>query len=374
MNRLLQYAFVGVLACTVLLVHRSPRTLAGRGVVTGDDKGVLPLSPHSVPGAASRPAPPATLRWEEGEYDLERGIRVLLALILDERADPLRRERALDTLGRLNTRLQEAECVPEIVTLYPSLSARDLQGAALICLCKSEDVRGLPLFSKVLQDEHDPLLRLLAAVGLTQWNIRTGVQELLVLFDSDAQLPNKRTLADEAAINFSFLNRTKGWGFPERELRDSILKRTDIKETEKTHIWIEEHKNWFENNRDRFPDWKPGDPLPHIDTPAEQNGGAAQEFPNDTRTLMDSESGELFVIPTTELKPYPMPNPKTRKNTLYRTEICYWGEECRKRGGTRMIMNTLLGKPEPTHCPVCGHVVRFCNPRPEDRNPSDQAE
>lgn len=89
----------------------------------------------------------------------------------------------------------------------------------------------------------------------------------------------------------------------------------------------------------------------------------------DYRTLMDRETGELFELPTADLKPYPMPHPKTGQNTLYRTEICYWGEECRKRGGTRVIMNQLLGKEGPTYCPVCGHVVRFHNPRPPDYHP-----
>ncbi|MFH0980449.1 MAG: hypothetical protein V2A79_02790 [Planctomycetota bacterium] len=103
-------------------------------------------------------------------------------------------------------------------------------------------------------------------------------------------------------------------------------------------------------------------------------GLAAQESPNDTRTLMDSETGDVFPVTIEELKPYPMPNPKTGKNTLYRTEVCYWGEECRKRGGTHVIMNTLMGKPEPTHCPVCGHVVRFHNPLPPDYNPSGVVE
>ena len=89
----------------------------------------------------------------------------------------------------------------------------------------------------------------------------------------------------------------------------------------------------------------------------------------DVRILMDSETGELVEVPTTEIKPWPMVNVRTGKQTLYQTEVCYWGEECRKAGGTRVIMNELLGKKGPTHCPVCGHVVRFHNPRPPDYRP-----
>ena len=89
------------------------------------------------------------------------------------------------------------------------------------------------------------------------------------------------------------------------------------------------------------------------------------------RILMDSETGELVEIPTADLKPWPMVNPRTGKQTLHRTEVCYWGEECRKAGGTRVILNSSLGKKEPTHCPVCGHVVRPHNPRPPDYQPDE---
>lgn len=96
---------------------------------------------------------------------------------------------------------------------------------------------------------------------------------------------------------------------------------------------------------------------------------ASEEYPADFRTIMDSETGELFKVRTEELKPYPMRNPKTGTDTLYRTEVCFYGEECRKSGGTRVIMNTYLHKEEPTYCPVCGHVVRFHNPLPSDYTP-----
>ncbi len=96
-----------------------------------------------------------------------------------------------------------------------------------------------------------------------------------------------------------------------------------------------------------------------------------EETPADYRMLMDSETGELFKIKAVDLKPYPMLNSKTGQDTLYRTEVCYWGEECRKAGGTHVIMNELLGKEGPTYCPVCGHVMRFHNPRPPDYTPGE---
>ena len=99
-----------------------------------------------------------------------------------------------------------------------------------------------------------------------------------------------------------------------------------------------------------------------------------EPVPADHRVLMDSETGDLFKVPTADIKPYPMPNPKTGKNTLYRTEVCYWGAECRKRGGTRVILNEFLGKQGATQCPVCGHVVRYHNPLPDDYTPEGQGQ
>ena len=96
-----------------------------------------------------------------------------------------------------------------------------------------------------------------------------------------------------------------------------------------------------------------------------------EEVPADFRILMDIETGDLVKIPTADVKPYPMTNPKTGEDNLYRTELCFWGEECRKAGGTRVIMNELLKKKGPTYCPVCGHVVRFHNPRPPDYQPGE---
>ena len=83
-----------------------------------------------------------------------------------------------------------------------------------------------------------------------------------------------------------------------------------------------------------------------------------------TRTLMDSETGELFDFEITpDFAPYPHKNPKTGTMTLYPTEVC-WKGECLEKGGTHVIMNRWLGKEGPTRCPVCGSVVRDHNPGP----------
>ncbi|UCG17562.1 MAG: hypothetical protein JSV19_05930 [Phycisphaerales bacterium] len=89
-----------------------------------------------------------------------------------------------------------------------------------------------------------------------------------------------------------------------------------------------------------------------------------ERIPANTRQLKCSETNELFPL---EMKPglghYPHVNPETGRRTLYPVEWCYNGE-CLAKGGTPVILNTQLGKEEPTYCPVCGHIVRFHNPGP----------
>jgi hypothetical protein len=82
-----------------------------------------------------------------------------------------------------------------------------------------------------------------------------------------------------------------------------------------------------------------------------------------TRTLMDSETGELFKVELTEnFGAFPHKNPKTGTDTLYPIEICYARECANKPDGTPVILNAYLGKKEPTFCPNCGALVRVFNP------------
>lgn len=91
--------------------------------------------------------------------------------------------------------------------------------------------------------------------------------------------------------------------------------------------------------------------------------GASPPPPN-TRTLMDAETGERFQVALTpDLAPFPHRNPKTGRAALWPTELCY-SKDCRVTGGTHVIMNSYLGKPEPTYCPRCGAKVVMFNPRP----------
>lgn len=92
--------------------------------------------------------------------------------------------------------------------------------------------------------------------------------------------------------------------------------------------------------------------------------------PPDTRVFIDQQTGERFNIKLTEdLKPFPLTNPRTGEPTLWPAEFCM-SSTCAPKGGTPVILNTYLGKSEPTHCPVCGAEVRLHNSsRDEARSP-----
>ena len=93
-------------------------------------------------------------------------------------------------------------------------------------------------------------------------------------------------------------------------------------------------------------------------------GGGSVVANANTRTLMDSETGELFRMRLRIGMSFPLENPKTGKKTLYPTEVC-WAGKCLKKGGTHVILNHWLGKKGPTYCPVCGSLVVPHNPGPK---------
>jgi hypothetical protein len=128
------------------------------------------------------------------------------------------------------------------------------------------------LFTRVLEHEKDHTVRLSAASALAQWNARRGVAELVMLLDSDEVFPQPvyspygRNIGDIVLGGFLSKSRDKGWGFPEEEVRNSIEAQAGLGEAMMKALYIAEVKaaikKWFAENQDRFPDWKPGDPLP----------------------------------------------------------------------------------------------------------------
>lgn len=86
------------------------------------------------------------------------------------------------------------------------------------------------------------------------------------------------------------------------------------------------------------------------------------------RDLMDIKTGELFAeFAVADGENYPVENPKTGERTLMPAEKCYWTKD----GGAKfeptfVLLNSVLGKPDPTICPDCGREVVFHNPMPPD--------
>jgi len=142
----------------------------------------------------------------------------------------------------------------------------------LTCFKGSRDARAIPLFVRVLDNEKSMRLRLSAASGLAGWNIHRGVAELVNLLDSKEILPQPARMShvrDNALESFRNANARKGWGFPENKWWRAIDGRPDLDEDQKRALYIAEIekeikaiKKWFAENEQRFPDWKPSEPLP----------------------------------------------------------------------------------------------------------------
>lgn len=83
-----------------------------------------------------------------------------------------------------------------------------------------------------------------------------------------------------------------------------------------------------------------------------------------------AETGRSFSLTITPGLTLPVRSPYSRKNTGYPAEFCYWTKD----GGIRtepvpVLLNSYLGKREPTFCPDCGRLVRARNPRPVPGSP-----
>ena len=228
-----------------------------------EDINVLPLSTANVPisGEATGKTFYATVQWEGQEYHALEGTTILMGIIVDPEVDAAIRAKALQRLGRLRNR----SATPQLLALYPRLQDWREKNGVIQCLVWSEDPRGLAVLTEVLDDEQDDVVRLAAAMGLAQWNVRRGVSELVSLLESETILPqDARTphIRDNALDMFMNYNRRKRWGFPDEKIREAIVSRTDLNEQEMLAIYIGDIRKWFVENKDRFPDWKPGDPLP----------------------------------------------------------------------------------------------------------------
>jgi len=241
----------------------------------GSDLKQLPLSPAPAAGVVVKRNLPATIDWESREYQTSDGIPVLLTVIMDDRTDPTKRANALVKLGNLGPHLQGTNHVPALVTVYARLNKQDERRALIGCVAGSDDPRGLPLFAAVLSDAPDEIARFQAAYALARWNIRQGVCALIGLLESRTVGPQEQFLLSDNILRvLQLLNVQKGWGRPDQEILERIGEsETGLTEDRKVALYVEEIKKWFEANKDRFPDWKPGDPLPVLPAPANNESG-----------------------------------------------------------------------------------------------------
>lgn len=78
-----------------------------------------------------------------------------------------------------------------------------------------------------------------------------------------------------------------------------------------------------------------------------------------------TETGKAFSHLNQLGESPPILSPYSGKNTGLPAEACYWTAD----GGTKkdpdwVLLNSQIGKPEPTFCPVCGRLVVPRNPVP----------
>jgi hypothetical protein len=158
--------------------------------------------------------------------------------------------------------------------LYGRLTDRSEKVALLFCLAENKDPRALPLFGEILDTQKEEYLRLPAAYGLAMWNARRGVRELIELLSvkqTESPIRYPGIIGDKAARLLSRLNYWKSWWAPEAVLQAVAEARAEVHD-EVLDSCHAELKKWFAGNEHRFPDWKPGDPLPDPESPEPPKG------------------------------------------------------------------------------------------------------
>ena len=251
----------------------TPRACGEPPTQEGSDK--LPLLMASVNAQAARRLR-TSVEWKDAKYDLDSGIDVVMSVVRDPEESAQERELALIQLAMLRTQLKGRPCLDELGRIYDKAEGLE-KDLILICFLGSRDPRAIPVFVRTLDNQKNMKLRLSAASGLAGWNIRRGVAELVDLLDSKEVLPEPARMPyvrHNASESFRNANARKGWGFHYDETAQSIGIRTDLNDDQKIALHIAEVRKWFADNKHRFPDWKPGDPLPEAPVEAPRPKGS----------------------------------------------------------------------------------------------------
>src|SRR5690349_10578922 len=83
------------------------------------------------------------------------------------------------------------------------------------------------------------------------------------------------------------------------------------------------------------------------------------------RTFVDAENLKSFEKNIEIGETMPVASPFSGKHVGYPAELCYWTAAGKtKDEPTAVLLNSWVGKPNPTFCPECGRLVVPHNPRP----------
>lgn len=217
-------------------------------ITIGSDAG------RSIDGSGKRGAPQA------GDADVRALARRVAAA--DGTGDWFRSVRQLRQIG---DQLKGTEEVPELMRGFRSATKPYVREEILFCLADSKDQRTIPVFVDALDSARESSARLAAAYGLATWNIRRGVDVLIALVGPAGQGASTeeyplRTRSDAARL-FLRLNHHKSWWAPKSALESVSGTSADSKE-EALNECHQQLLRWFDENKERFPEWNEGDPLP----------------------------------------------------------------------------------------------------------------
>jgi hypothetical protein len=82
--------------------------------------------------------------------------------------------------------------------------------------------------------------------------------------------------------------------------------------------------------------------------------------------FVDAQTGQGFKYELVRGDSIPIVSPYTGQKTGYPAELCYWNADGSIRSDpTPVLLNSWIGKPGPTFCPVCGRLVVPRNPYPQ---------
>ena len=250
--------------------HAQPADQSEKSRVPSDQ--ILSLTAEHDLASSARRNHPESIIWEGIELDSRVAESILMNVVENPESAKSRRLDALGKLSAIHSVLRGSDSLPRLIALYDKDVDIETRRAVVLCLCKSMDPRAFDLLFRITQSESgDSMLRVICAGGLAQWNVRQGVRQLAMLADSDESIHSHRTIGDEAMILLQSLDQLKNWGYDARPSVQSIITSKSLNHSDKRHALRDNFVEWFEANAYRFPDWRPGDPLPEVDKEGMEN-------------------------------------------------------------------------------------------------------